>query len=836
MTTRKELAMSPRYTAEDIQVLEGLEAVRRRPGMYIGSTDQRGLHHLVYEVVDNAVDEAMAGFCTQAEVTIHPDNSVEVIDNGRGIPIETHSVTGVSALQTVLTTLHAGAKFGGGSYKVSGGLHGVGASVVNFLSHWMRAQVRRDGLLYQQEFERGRPQGSIQEVGKTQDRGTTITFLPDPEIFGDFEYDFDTLAQRFREIAYLNPGLGISLTQKATGQSCAYRYEGGIVSMVDELNQGRETLHPTISLKGMAEDTQVEVALQYTTNVSEASYAFANCIHTMEGGTHVTGFRAALTRAINDYARKQKLIKDDQGNLSGDDVREGLTSVLSVKLLEPQFEGQTKAKLGNAEVKSIVESVVAEHLIIYLEDHPNEARRILERCILAQRAREAARKARDLVIRKNALDGSGLPGKLADCSERDPARSELFIVEGESAGGSAKMGRDRQFQAILPLKGKILNVEKVLFPSGRQKVEMGHVDESDNGNGNGNGFLAEKARLEKLLSHEEIRVLISAIGAGFGEDFDLEKLRYHRVIIMTDADVDGSHIRTLLLTFFFHNMRALIENGHLFIAQPPLYLISRGRAKEYVYSEHVKEQGVAQAMYGNISIFSKDRKVSLTGRQIIKALNPLKVITQGLSELANYGFPIDIGSVLIMKTTWFRQEFSTYPDYKTVRDWLEQWAVQMGIPIRFEVDSRNNRYIFEIQQAGKEKASAPTNVFETPLMNRCFDVMPEVRHLIEGETYTIVKRKKEVATGVQWYDLASVLEKFADTSGLHVQRYKGLGEMNADQLWDTTLDPEARTMLLVTMEDILAATTGFDELMGANVEPRKQFIFDYAKNVKNLDV
>ena len=675
MTTRKELAMSPRYTAEDIQVLEGLEAVRRRPGMYIGSTDQRGLHHLVYEVVDNAVDEAMAGFCTQAEVTIHPDNSVEVIDNGRGIPVETHSLTGVSALQTVLTTLHAGAKFGGGSYKVSGGLHGVGASVVNFLSHWMRAQVRRDGLLYQQEFQRGRPQGSIQEIGKTQDRGTTITFLPDPEIFGDFEYDFDTLAQRFREIAYLNPGLGISLTQKATGQSCAYRYEGGIVSMVDELNQGRETLHPTIALSGTAEATQVEVALQYTTNVSEASYAFANCIHTMEGGTHVTGFRAALTRAINDYARKQKLIKDEQGNLSGDDVREGLTSVLSVKLLEPQFEGQTKAKLGNAEVKSIVESVVAEHLTIYLEDHPNEARRILERCILAQRAREAARKARDLVIRKNALDGSGLPGKLADCSERDPARSELFIVEGESAGGSAKMGRDRQFQAILPLKGKILNVEKVLFPSGRQKVEMGHVDESDNGigngNGNGNGFLAEKARLEKLLSHEEIRVLISAIGAGFGEDFDLEKLRYHRVIIMTDADVDGSHIRTLLLTFFFHNMRTLIENGHLFIAQPPLYRVQQGKAVHYTYTESQQER----------------------------------------------------------------------------------------------------------------------------LMKR-----------MEGKR------------------------------GVGLQRYKGLGEMNADQLWDTTLDPGARTMLQVTMEDVLAATTGFDELMGANVEPRKQFIFDYAKNVKNLDV
>ena len=671
------MTVPPRYAAEDIQVLQGREAVRRRPGMYIGSTDERGLHHLVYEVVDNAVDEAMAGFCTLAEVIVHADNSVEVRDDGRGIPVETHPATGLSALETVLTTLHAGAKFGGGSYKVSGGLHGVGASVVNFLSRWLRAEVRRDGVRHVLEFARGRSTGPIQQAGDCSDHGATIAFLPDEQIFGHVAFDFDTLAQRFKEMAYLNPGFRIVLTFEATGQQREFHFEGGIVSMVEEINQSREALHPVISLSKTVEGTHVDVALQYTTHVSEAGYAYANCIPTIEGGTHVTGLRAALTRAVNDYARKQKLLKDDQSNLTGEDVREGLTSVLSVKLLDPQFEGQTKAKLGNAEVKGMVESGVAEHLTIYLEDHPVDSRRIVERCVLAQRAREAARKARDLVIRKNALDGSGLPGKLADCSERDPSRSELFIVEGPSAGGSAKEGRDRRFQAILPLRGKILNVEKVLYPSGREKVTMlsngsgnGHGNGIAETNGNGSSFLAEKARLEKLLAHEEIRILISAIGGGFGEDFDLVKLRYHRVIIMTDADVDGSHIRTLLLTFFFHNMRPLIENGHLFIAQPPLYRVQQGKKVHYTYTESQQE--------------------ALLGR-------------------------------------------------------------------------------------------------------------------LEGKR-------------------------------IDLQRYKGLGEMNPDQLWDTTLNPEARTLLQVNMEHAELADEEFRRLMGAEVEPRKRFIFEFAKSVRNLDV
>ena len=680
---------NPRYSADDIQVLEGLEAVRLRPGMYIGSTDERGLHHLVYEIVDNAVDEAMAGYCDKVGVTILADGSVKIEDNGRGVPVEQHAVTGVSSVETVFTKLHAGGKFGSGSYQVSGGLHGVGASVVNFLSEWLWVEVKREGARYRQDFQRGRAVEPLKQVGKSTGRGTTVSFMPDDQIFSTTAFDFDVLSQRFKEMAYLNPGLEIDLKNELTGQRKKYRFEGGIREMVGELNQGRETLHEVITIAKASGATQVNLAMQYTTNVREEAPAFVNCIATIEGGTHVTGFRAALTRAINDYSRKQKLVKDDQNNFQGEDAREGLTSVLSVKMIDPQFEGQTKSKLGNAEIKPIVESIIAEQLTIYLEDHPADAKRIVERCSLAQKAREAARKARELVIRKNALDGTGLPGKLADCSERDPEKSEIFIVEGESAGGSAKMGRDRSFQAILPLKGKILNVEKVLYPQGRQKVEMN----GGNGDGSKTAYQAEKARLEKLLSHEEIRVLITAIGAGFGEDFDAKKLRYHRVIIMTDADVDGSHIRTLLLNFFFHNMPQLIRKGFLYIAQPPLYRIGQGRQVRYVYTEGQLEAEMKR----------------LEGRR-----------------------------------------------------------------------------------------------------------------------------------------------------GISLQRYKGLGEMNPDQLWETTLNPASRTLLQVNMRDaedlidhddrgdraddedwedameLVAAE--FDRLMGAEVAPRKSFIMEYAKNVRNLDV
>ena len=646
MATIQNAANTDLYTASDIQVLGGMEAVRRRPGMYIGSTDQRGLQHLIYEIVDNSVDEFMAGYSSRIDVRIMDDGSVRVEDDGRGIPIDVHPSTGLSAVETVMTTLHAGAKFGGKAYTVSGGLHGVGASVVNSLSSWFKVEVYRDGKRYHQEFACGERKTDLisEEVDQPQN-GTVISFMPDPQIFEELQYDFGTLAQRFKEMAYLNKGLEIGFRSDWhfdlwPNNQVAYYFEGGIASFVRSLNQAREVLHKDpIYVHQKVNGTIVEAAIQYNDSFTEFVYAFANCINTVDGGTHITGFRAALTRVVNDYARKQKLIKDNEPNLAGEDAREGLTAVISVKLTDPQFEGQTKGKLGNPEVRAQVEGVVAEALQIYLEDHPQDARRIIEKCLTSQRAREAARKARDLIIRKNAMDGGGLPGKLADCSEKNPELCELYLVEGDSAGGTAKMGRDRSTQAILPLRGKILNVEK--------------------------------ARVDKMLGHEEIRAMITAIGAGLDEDIDLSKLRYHRIIIMTDADVDGSHIRTLLLTFFFRHMRDLITHGHLYIAQPPLYKITSGKANYYAYTEADRE-----------GIFSR--------------LN------------------------------------------------------------------------------GKHNIS--------------------------------------------------------------VQRYKGLGEMNAIQLWDTTMNPEKRTLLRVSLGDTADDEEIFSILMGDVVEPRRKFIQAHALEVKNLDV
>ncbi|HZP26299.1 MAG TPA: DNA topoisomerase (ATP-hydrolyzing) subunit B [Dehalococcoidia bacterium] len=627
------------YTAADIQVLEGLEAVRRRPGMYIGSTDSRGLHHLVYEIVDNAVDEAMAGFCDHVTIQILEDGSVMVGDNGRGIPVDTHSRTKKSALETVMTHLHAGGKFGHQAYKVSGGLHGVGAAVVNALSSSLSVEVNRNSKIYRQEYERGHATGELKVVGNgSKETGTTVHFYPDPEIFPDINFEFETLAQRFREMAFLTKGVWLHFSDDRTGHEVTYYFEGGIKSFVQRLNKGRKALHEPIYVERAGDNNMVEVALQYNDSYTESTFSFANCINTIDGGTHLTGFRSALTRVLNDYARKQKILKDDDANLTGDDVREGLTAVISVKVAEPQFEGQTKTRLGNAEVKGQVESVVGEELNRYLEEHPSEGRRIIEKCLTAARAREAARKARDLVLKKGVLDDTMLPGKLADCSERNPELRELYIVEGDSAGGSAKQGRDRRFQAILPLRGKILNVEK--------------------------------ARPDKMLAHEEIKALITALGAGFGETFDPARLRYHHVIIMTDADVDGAHIRTLLLTFFFRNMRDLIEHGYMYIAQPPLYRLSHGKDHRWVYSDREKEETAKRF---------KDGKVD-------------------------------------------------------------------------------------------------------------------------------------------------------------VQRYKGLGEMNPEQLWETTMDPAKRTMLRVNIEDAMAADLIFSQLMGEEVAPRKSFIQSHYDQVRNLDV
>ena len=646
MARKKPLPAEPQnnqnneYTAEDIQVLGGREAVRRRPGMYIGSTDQRGLHHLVYEIVYNSIDEAMAGCCTEILITLKEDGAVSVEDNGRGIPVEVHPATGVSAVETVMTTLHAGAKFGGHTYQVSGGLHGVGASVVNALSSYVCCKVRRDGKIYQQEYRQGIPQGEVTEVGEAGDTGTTITFYADEEIFGKANYDFDDLSDRMREMAYLNKELEITLRDEKKDDERTFYFEGGINSFVRHLNRGRAVRHlRPIYITREVNSTIVEAALQYNDGFTESVFSFANCVNTVDGGSHLTGFRSALTRVLNDYAHKSKFLKEDEPNLTGEDVREGLAAIISVKLHEPQFEGQTKAKLGNIEVKSQVESAVGEGLSLYLEEHPDEAKRIIEKCVTVAKAREAARKARDLIIRKSGLDAGTLPGKLADCSEKEPSHCELYLVEGDSAGGSAKQGRNRRFQAILPLRGKILNVEK--------------------------------APLDKMLASAEIRIIITALGAGIDDDFDPARLRYHRIILMTDADVDGSHIRTLLLTFFFRHMPELISNGYLFIAQPPLYRIKAANNQHWVYSEQEKE---------------------------------------------------------------------------------------------------------------------------------------EVMHQLKGA--------KKVG----------------------VQRYKGLGEMNPEQLWETTMNPDTRTLLGISIEDAAKADHIFHVLMGDEVPPRKAFIQAHAKSVRNLDV
>jgi len=627
------------YTAKDIQILDEIKAVRLRPGMYIGTTDRHGLHQCLYEIVYNSVDEAMAGCCDRIDITIHEDNSVTVTDNGRGIPTETIPGEGVTALQAVMTRLHAGAKFSEHVYGVSSGLHGVGASVVNALSSWLNVEIKRQGKIHRQEYQRGVPKGDVEITGDAQDTGTSITFLADEKIFEDIEYDFDMACQRLRELAYLNKGVEIALKHKRNNQERAFYFDGGIASFVRRLNRNRGVVHPyPIYVSAMVNGTIVEAALQYNDSFTESTISFANCVNTRDGGSHLTGFRSALTRVFNDYARNAKFLKDTDPNLTGEDVREGAVAIISVKLPQPQFEGQTKARLGNPEVKSQVESAVANSLALYLEQHPNEARAIIEKCLTAAKAREAARKARDLVLKRNSFEASTLPGKLADCSDKEPAKCELYLVEGPSAGGSAKQGRDRAFQAILPLRGKILNVEK--------------------------------AAKEKIIVHEELRAIVTALKASTDDQFDSSKLRYHKVIIMTDADVDGSHIRTLLLTFFFRHMTELINQGYLYIAQPPLYRIKSGKQEFWLYSDQEKEQ--------KLKSFKSDK--------------------------------------------------------------------------------------------------------------------------------------------------------------VEIQRYKGLGEMSPEQLWETTMNPAGRTLLQVQVEDAIAADQAFRMLMGDEVLPRKRFIQAHAQSVRNLDV
>ncbi len=795
-TSTLNTSNSSEYTAKSIQVLDGLEAVRRRPGMYIGSTDQRGVHHLVYEITYNSVDEAMAGWCNKIIVTLQADNAVRVEDNGRGIPVDIHPTTKKSALETVMTVLHAGAKFGGKTYQVSGGLHGVGASAVNALSEWLKVDVRRDGKIYHQEYRRGIPKTGVTVIGEASDTGTTTTFLPDEQIFGKVKYDFETLSERIREIAYLNKALEIWLRDEQNNLETTFFFEGGITSFVRHLNRKRNTVNRLpVHVTKAVDSTIVEAAFQYNDGFTESIFSFANCINTPEGGTHLTGFRTALTRVLNDFAHKNKLLKDDDPNLTGEDMREGLTAIISVKLSEPQFEGQTKAKLGNAEIKGIVESAVGDGLTLYFEEHPDDLKVIIEKCLLAARAREAARKARDLVIKKSNLFGT-LPGKLADCTERDPANSELYLVEGESAGGSAKQGRNRRFQAILPLRGKILNVEK--------------------------------AAMDKMLGHAEIRAIVTALGTGIDVEFDVSKLRYHRVILMTDADVDGSHIRTLLLTFFFRHMPELINQGHLYIAQPPLYRVSKGKSEDWVYND--KE--LQSLPFRDFSVYSKDGSVKLTGEELFDLFSALQDVERGFTWLEGKGIPREVLQILLQKDdAFYRLNFADKVNIQQIRAWFEE----AGYKLKSNFDPDKGEYQIEVDLKGK-KTRFENRLFEDPFLHACFTAYPQVKNFIEKETYTILKKGREISKNIPWNKLVAELNKATDKTGFTVQRYKGLGEMTAEQLWTTTMDPETRTLLQVTVEDAAKADEVFTTLMGEEVLPRKNFIQAHAKSVKNLDI
>jgi DNA gyrase subunit B len=833
------------YSADKIKVLEGLEAVRKRPAMYIGSTGQAGLHHLVYEVVDNSIDEALGGFCDQVSVTIHIDGSVTVVDNGRGIPVDRHA-SGKSAAEVVLTVLHSGGKFDNESYKVSGGLHGVGVSVVNALSETLDLEIWRNGQVYQQSYQRGNPCAELEVTGTTKRRGTKVTFKPDSEIFETLVFSFDTLAQRLRELAFLNGGIVITLDDEHDGKSHKFHYEGGIVSFVDHLNKNKTAVNEKpIYMRGEKDGIDVEIALQWNDGYTETIYTFANNINTQEGGTHLSGFRSALTRTINFYAGKNNLAKDLKDSVTGDDIREGLTGVISVKIPHPQFEGQTKTKLGNTEVKGIVEAILNDRLGAYLEENPPVARRIVGKAIDAARAREAARKARDLVRRKGALDGSSLPGKLADCQERDPAQSELYIVEGESAGGSAKQGRDRRFQAILPLKGKILNVEK--------------------------------ARFDKMLGSDEIRTMIAALGCGIGaDDFDLGKIRYHRIIIMTDADVDGSHIRTLLLTFFYRQLPKVIESGYVYIAQPPLFRVKRGKSETYIKDERDLEGYLIKRAAEARVVRIPSTNTEIAGAELEKLLHKMIAHQKFLQVVERRGHPREIVEALVAA--------GADREYFADKEKLEELSRVLTTPARtvtVQRDEEHNRYLLQVEDRssgyprqhiiGVDFVTAAE--YRTLLANHrdipAFDGGVVVSSVgVEGpeETETPTATTDGTAIGGAPADEATKLaaepkdrqrkagkEKIADVrlgsldelieffiasgkKGIAINRYKGLGEMNPDQLWATTMDPQIRTLLQVRAEDHTEADLMFTTLMGDQVEPRRRFIEDNALDVKNLDV
>ncbi len=788
------------YDADSIKVLGDLEAVRKRPAMYIGSTGPAGLHHLVWEVVDNAVDEALAGYCDRIEVTVHSDNSVTVVDNGRGIPVDMHKEEGRSAAEVVMTVLHAGGKFDTNSYKVSGGLHGVGVSVVNALSERLDLEIWRDGYTWEQSYERGKPMGDLKKAGKTNRRGTKITFLPDAAIFDSIEFNYDTLAQRLRELSFLNKGLTIHLKDERSNKQAEFHYTGGIAEFVKHLNKNKDVLHATpIYAEADRDNIHMEFALQYNDGYAETVFSFANNINTVDGGTHLSGFRSALTRAINQFGQNQGLFKDVKENLQGEDVREGLVAVISVQLPQPQFEGQTKGKL-NSDIQSSVASFVYERLMEYFEKNPTVGRKICAKAIDAARAREAARKARELTRRKGALDSGGLPGKLADCQEKDPARCELFLVEGDSAGGSAKMGRDRRYQAILPLRGKILNVEK--------------------------------ARFDKMLAHEEIRALITALGTGIGkDDFDPAKLRYSKIIIMTDADVDGSHIRTLLLTFFYRQMPELVERGHVYIAQPPLYLIKKGKSLRYIRDEKEFRREVLRRATEDhaVEIGNGQKKVRLEGGELTNFLMALGEYVEIFDKLEKrLGDPRPIDALL-------KAELGKKAELEDQTK-IERVAKELrleGFKTEIQLDEEHNLYTLRFSGEGLGERVIDWDWLSGADYRRLLELHKRVRENDKPPFVISTNGDK-----IEIEDRRELLERImaAGKKSFTVQRFKGLGEMNPTQLWETTMDAEHRTMLQVRIEDRAEAEEMFTVLMGDAVEPRRQFIQENALDVKNLDI